>query len=197
MLHAAGRRTGHGAHNSCTSAGVSVLRHSQRGDAHAWGHQRQRALEPQSGLTVCNAAAAPPAPAAPPARPQPQTSAGSRELYPVIKPFNCGMLKVSQKHTIAFWEYGNPHGVPVLSVHGGPGAASFENHAYAPAWRIVLQGTLHMCWTVCLHDCRPAWHRLCTHRHTGAAVKVIRVHRLWCMHLFTWKRDSKVLQALL
>lgn len=42
-------------------------------------------------------------------------------LYPVIEPYHSEMLKVSELHTIYFEECGNPNGVPVLFVHGGPG----------------------------------------------------------------------------
>jgi proline iminopeptidase len=41
-------------------------------------------------------------------------------MYPSIDPFNSGLLKVSEIHTIAYEEYGNPKGKPVLFVHGGP-----------------------------------------------------------------------------
>ena len=45
-------------------------------------------------------------------------------LYPPIQPFNKGTLKVSDIHTIAYSQYGNPHGKPVLFVHGGPGGGT-------------------------------------------------------------------------
>lgn len=38
--------------------------------------------------------------------------------------FNKGTLKVSNKHTIYFEEYGNRQGVPVICLHGGPGFGS-------------------------------------------------------------------------
>jgi proline iminopeptidase len=42
-------------------------------------------------------------------------------LFPEIKPFNSGFLKVSDIHTIYFEEAGNPNGHPVIYLHGGPG----------------------------------------------------------------------------
>lgn len=45
-------------------------------------------------------------------------------LYPAIEPFNQGYIRVSNKHTIWFEEYGKPDGVPALVVHGGPGGGS-------------------------------------------------------------------------
>ncbi|MCL1974817.1 MAG: prolyl aminopeptidase [Firmicutes bacterium] len=43
-------------------------------------------------------------------------------LFPEIEPFNSGLLKVSDIHSIYFEEVGNPHGHPVVYLHGGPGA---------------------------------------------------------------------------
>ncbi len=42
-------------------------------------------------------------------------------LYPEIEPFDTGMLKVSNLHTIYYERVGNPDGVPVVFLHGGPG----------------------------------------------------------------------------
>ena len=45
-------------------------------------------------------------------------------LYPKIKPYRSGFLKVSDLHNM-YWECsGNSKGIPVLVVHGGPGGAS-------------------------------------------------------------------------
>ena len=43
-------------------------------------------------------------------------------LFPEIEPFNSGFLQVSDLHSIYFEEVGNPHGHPVIYLHGGPGA---------------------------------------------------------------------------
>ncbi|MDF3034107.1 MAG: proline iminopeptidase [Alphaproteobacteria bacterium] len=43
-------------------------------------------------------------------------------LFPKIKPYKEGHLKVSKVHQIWYGEYGNPQGLPVVVVHGGPGA---------------------------------------------------------------------------
>lgn len=45
-------------------------------------------------------------------------------LFPSIAPYNQGRLKVSDVHEIYFEEVGNPRGIPVLTVHGGPGGGS-------------------------------------------------------------------------
>lgn len=42
-------------------------------------------------------------------------------LYPEIEPFDTGMLTVSDIHTIYYERCGNPDGIPVVFLHGGPG----------------------------------------------------------------------------
>ncbi len=41
--------------------------------------------------------------------------------YPLIEPFDFGFLKVSALHTIYYEQVGNPNGLPVVFLHGGPG----------------------------------------------------------------------------
>lgn len=63
------------------------------------------------------------------------------DLFPPIEPFQTGMLAVGDRHTL-YWEVsGNPQGVPVLFLHGGPGAATAPAYRrfFDPSfWRIVL-----------------------------------------------------------
>ncbi|MBX7175095.1 MAG: prolyl aminopeptidase [Pyrinomonadaceae bacterium] len=44
-----------------------------------------------------------------------------KTLYPEIEPFDSGFLKVSEIHNIYYERVGNPNGVPVVFLHGGPG----------------------------------------------------------------------------
>jgi proline iminopeptidase len=44
-----------------------------------------------------------------------------KELYADIEPFNHGLLPLDGIHTMYFEECGNPKGIPVLFLHGGPG----------------------------------------------------------------------------
>lgn len=64
-----------------------------------------------------------------------------RELYPPIEPYQTGWLKVDALHNL-YWECcGNPKGVPVVFLHGGPGAGSQAAHRrfFDPMrWRIIL-----------------------------------------------------------
>lgn len=47
-------------------------------------------------------------------------------LYPAIKPYATQMLKVDPVHELYVEESGSPDGIPVLFIHGGPGAGSTE-----------------------------------------------------------------------
>lgn len=64
-----------------------------------------------------------------------------RSFYPEIEPFETGMLKVSGIHQIYYEQSGNPHGKPVVFVHGGPGGGTDakQRRFFDPAvYRIVL-----------------------------------------------------------
>jgi len=54
--------------------------------------------------------------------------ASPTSLFPPIQPNRHGMLKVDAMHTIYWEEVGNPDGVPVLFLHGGPGAGLSPQH---------------------------------------------------------------------
>lgn len=44
------------------------------------------------------------------------------DFFPPIKPYNKGFLSVDDPHEIYWEECGNPDGVPIVFLHGGPGA---------------------------------------------------------------------------
>ena len=63
------------------------------------------------------------------------------ELYPEIEPYSSGMLKLDGVHRMYWEQSGNPHGMPVLFLHGGPGAGAAPAHRrfFDPArYRIVI-----------------------------------------------------------
>lgn len=63
------------------------------------------------------------------------------DLFPPIEPNASGMLEVGDGHSIYWEESGNPRGLPVVFVHGGPGAgcAPAYRRFFDPRfWRIVL-----------------------------------------------------------
>jgi proline iminopeptidase len=47
-----------------------------------------------------------------------------RVLYPPVKAFRTGFLRVSEVHEIYYEESGNPTGKPAVFVHGGPGGGT-------------------------------------------------------------------------
>ena len=49
-------------------------------------------------------------------------------MYKITKPFNSGYLQVSKLHSIYFEEIGNPKGIPVVFLHGGPGSGFKSKH---------------------------------------------------------------------
>ena len=62
-------------------------------------------------------------------------------LFPPIAPHRHGMLAVDELHTLYWEQCGNPDGLPVLFLHGGPGAGLSPAHRqfFDPAhYRIVL-----------------------------------------------------------
>ncbi len=48
----------------------------------------------------------------------------SRVLFPPIKPFEAGKLSLDDPHAMYWEQSGNPAGVPVVFLHGGPGAGA-------------------------------------------------------------------------
>ena len=49
-------------------------------------------------------------------------------LYPEIDAYSTGFLQVSELHTIAWERSGNPDGIPVIVIHGGPGGGSQSSY---------------------------------------------------------------------
>jgi proline iminopeptidase len=64
-----------------------------------------------------------------------------RDFYPAIEPYCAGTVTVDEIHTLYWEECGNPDGVPLVFLHGGPGAGCSPNHRrfFDPKrYRIVL-----------------------------------------------------------
>jgi proline iminopeptidase len=62
-------------------------------------------------------------------------------LYPECAPRASGMLTLDARHAMYWEECGNPLGIPLLFIHGGPGGRSLPHHRrfYDPSrFRIVL-----------------------------------------------------------
>ena len=50
------------------------------------------------------------------------------DFYPPIEPFQVARLVLDSIHTMHYEQSGNPNGVPVLFLHGGPGAGASAAH---------------------------------------------------------------------
>jgi proline iminopeptidase len=64
-----------------------------------------------------------------------------REMYPETEPYRTHRIAVDAIHTLYVEECGNPAGLPVIFLHGGPGAglATYHRRFFDPArYRIVL-----------------------------------------------------------
>lgn len=64
-----------------------------------------------------------------------------RDLFPEIEPFASGWMATEGAHEIYFEESGNPQGLPVVVLHGGPGGATNPGmrRYFDPAkYRIIL-----------------------------------------------------------
>jgi proline iminopeptidase len=63
------------------------------------------------------------------------------ELFPEIEPYQSGRMPLDTRHTM-YWEVsGNPDGIPVVFLHGGPGSGASPSHRrfFDPArYRIVI-----------------------------------------------------------
>lgn len=65
----------------------------------------------------------------------------AKDLFPEIEPYDKGFLKLSAPHRMYYEQSGNPNGVPVVFLHGGPGAGANSTHRrfFDPAfYRIVI-----------------------------------------------------------
>ena len=64
-----------------------------------------------------------------------------RRLYPRLRPYNTGRLRVSAIHELYYEESGNPRGKPVVFLHGGPGGGTSpeQRRFFDPKrYRIIL-----------------------------------------------------------
>ena len=63
------------------------------------------------------------------------------KFHPINKPVNQYMLKVNDSHVINVEEYGNKNGIPMLFLHGGPGAGAspvFQKYFNPNKYRLIM-----------------------------------------------------------
>jgi len=66
---------------------------------------------------------------------------GRRTLFPAIEPYESGMLRLDKRHAMYWEQCGRPEGLPVIFLHGGPGAgaASIHRRFFDPDhYRIII-----------------------------------------------------------
>jgi proline iminopeptidase len=71
----------------------------------------------------------------------PPAGADPKGLFAPVEPYRTGTLAVDHQHTLYWEECGKPDGIPVLFLHGGPGAGLSPKHRqfFDPAaYRIIL-----------------------------------------------------------
>jgi len=64
-----------------------------------------------------------------------------REAYPAIEPYVSGRLAVDEIHSLYWEECGNPDGIPVVFLHGGPGggcSAASRRFFDPKRYRVIL-----------------------------------------------------------
>jgi proline iminopeptidase len=77
----------------------------------------------------------------PPSAGQGYRSAPLLGLFPEIKPYSSGFLTLGNGHEMYWEQSGNPDGVPILFIHGGPGGGTnpFQRRFFDPDhYRIIL-----------------------------------------------------------
>lgn len=89
-------------------------------------------------------------------------------LYPEIKPYAVHTIKVDPPHVLCVEECGTPTGIPVIFLHGGPGAGCQPYHRrfFDPSrFRVILFDQ---------RGCgRSTPHAELKHNHTGALIRDI------------------------
>ena len=93
--------------------------------------------------------------------------AAPRGLYPDIEPYDSGHMATGGKHRIYYEQCGNPAGVPVVVLHGGPGGGTSPNlrcYFNPDGYRIILldqrgcgKSTPHASEDISLED-NTTWH---------------------------------------
>lgn len=70
-----------------------------------------------------------------------EETAHVHSLYPITKAREEGHLKVSKLHTLFYATYGNPEGIPVVILHGGPGIGCSDSMTQffdLERWNVIM-----------------------------------------------------------
>ncbi|MDB6080869.1 MAG: Proline iminopeptidase [Chlamydiia bacterium] len=95
-------------------------------------------------------------------------------LYPTEKPREEGYIQVSEVHNLFYATYGNPNGIPVVILHGGPGAGCNDTMSRffdLTRWNVVMfdqRGAMRSEPFACMDENSP--------QHSIADIEVLRKH---------------------
>jgi proline iminopeptidase len=95
-------------------------------------------------------------------------------LYPISEPREEGYLKASAIHTLFYAIYGNPNGIPVVILHGGPGAGcsdALSRFFDLTRWNVVMfdqRGAMRSKPFGCMEENTP--------QHSVADIEALRKH---------------------
>ncbi len=115
-------------------------------------------------------------------------------LYPVTKPREEGYLKVSGLHSLYVAQYGNPNGIPVIVLHGGPGAGSDDMYTSSfdlKRWNVIMfdqRGSMRSKPFGCMEENTP--------QHSIKDIEQIRKHlgiKKWLVFGGSWGSTLSVL----
>ena len=83
------------------------------------------------------------------------SNAAMREMYPEIEPYRTQRIAVDARHTLRVEECGNPDGLPVIFLHGGPGAGLAAVSAVLDLYRAgVVAATMACQLMIAFHNMR-------------------------------------------
>jgi proline iminopeptidase len=111
----------------------------------------------------------------------------THSLYPPAKPYQAGYLKVSELHSLYYAVYGNPKGIPVVLLHGGPGVGSSDAMTRffdLDRWHVVMfdqRGALRSQPFTCMEENTP--------HHSVSDIEALREHlgiKQWMVFGGSW-----------
>lgn len=94
--------------------------------------------------------------------------------YSIEVPLSEGFLQVSEKHQIYYATYGNPNGIPVVILHGGPGIGCSDEYSRffdLNKWYVIMfdqRGTMRSKPFACMEEN--------TTQHLVADIEKLRIH---------------------
>lgn len=115
-------------------------------------------------------------------------------LYPIQTPRQEGELKVSSIHTLFYATYGNPNGIPMVVLHGGPGAGCTDSLSRLfdlNRWNVVMfdqRGAMRSTPFACMDENTP--------QHSVADIETLRTHlgiKEWVVFGGSWGSTLAIL----